>query len=114
MAQTTTINVRVDEEVKRDVELLLDKLGMNISTVVNMLFRQMLIDEALPFQPKIKHKNPPSNEYLETHHNEEELLQRQKAAVKKFIESINAEPLLDDPLDEILNQRVNITRELDL
>ncbi|MCL2604337.1 MAG: type II toxin-antitoxin system RelB/DinJ family antitoxin [Defluviitaleaceae bacterium] len=53
---TTTINVRVDENVKRDVEFLLDKLGMNISVAVNMMFKQMLMDEALPFQPKYKRK----------------------------------------------------------
>ena len=64
MAQTTTINVRVDEEVKRDVEFLLDKLGMNISTVVNMLFKQMLMDEALPFQPKYKRRRLSTAERL--------------------------------------------------
>ena len=66
--KTTTINVRVDEEVKRDVEILLDKLGMNISSAVNMLFRQMLMDEALPFQPKIRRKRISLNEYLEEYH----------------------------------------------
>ena len=64
MAQSTTINVRVDAEVKRDVEFLLDKLGMNISTVVNMLFKQMLMDEALPFQPKVKRRRLTTAERL--------------------------------------------------
>ena len=67
MAQTTTINVRVDEEIKRDVEFLLDKLGMNISTVVNMLFRQMLMDEALPFQPKYKRRRLTTAERLKNY-----------------------------------------------
>ena len=66
MAQTTTINVRVDEQVKRDVEFLLDKLGMNVSTVVNMLFKQMLMDEALPFQPKYKHRRITTAERLKS------------------------------------------------
>ena len=52
--QTTTVNVRVDEAVKRNVEVLFDSMGMNISTAVNMFFKQCLIEEALPFQPKIK------------------------------------------------------------
>ena len=60
----TTINVRVEEDVKRDVELLLDKMGMNISTVVNMLFKQMLMDEALPFQPRYKRKHLTTAERL--------------------------------------------------
>ena len=60
----TTINVRVDDDVKRDIEFLLDKMGMNISTVVNMLFRQMLMDEALPFQPKYKRRHLTTEERL--------------------------------------------------
>ena len=60
----TTINVRVDDDVKRDVEFLLDKMGMNISTVVNMLFKQMLMDEALPFQPKFKRRRLSTAERL--------------------------------------------------
>ena len=52
--QTTTINVRVDETVKHSVEALFDSMGMNISTAVNMFFKQCLMEEALPFQPKAK------------------------------------------------------------
>lgn len=66
--QATTINVRVDTDIKQELELLLDKLGLNVSVVVNMLFRQMLMDEALPFQPKIRHKRQSLNEYLEAYH----------------------------------------------
>ena len=62
--QTSTINVRVDSDVKHDLEILLDKLGMNVSVVVNMLFRQMLMDEALPFQPKVNHKRLTTAERL--------------------------------------------------
>jgi DNA-damage-inducible protein J len=55
LTQTTTINVRVDESVKRNVEVLFDTMGMNISTAVNIFFRQCLMEEALPFQPKVKY-----------------------------------------------------------
>ena len=68
MAQTTTINVRVDENIKREVEAVLDKLGINISALVNMTFRQLIMDEALPFQPRIKRKRPSLNDYLEAYH----------------------------------------------
>jgi DNA-damage-inducible protein J len=52
--QTTTVNVRVDESVKRNVEALFYSMGLNISTAINMFFRQCLLEEALPFQPKAK------------------------------------------------------------
>ena len=56
MSTTTTINVRVDETVKRNVEVLFDSMGMNISTAVNIFLKQCLMEEALPFQPKVKRK----------------------------------------------------------
>ena len=52
--QTTTVNIRVDETVKRNVEELFSSMGMNISTAVNMFFKQCLMEEALPFQPRVK------------------------------------------------------------
>ena len=54
VSTTTTINVRVDETVKRNVEVLFDSMGMNISTAVNMFLKQCLMEEALPFQPRVK------------------------------------------------------------
>ena len=64
---STTINVRIDEDVKRNVEILLDKMGMNISTAVNMLFKQMLMDEALPFQPKVRRSRLTTEERLKNY-----------------------------------------------
>ena len=65
--QSTSINVRVDAEVKRELDFLLDKLGLNVSVVVNMLFRQMIMDEALPFQPKYKRKRLTTEERLKNY-----------------------------------------------
>jgi len=52
--QTTTISVRVDETVKQNVEVLFNSMGMNISTAVNIFFKQCLMEKALPFQPRAK------------------------------------------------------------
>ena len=57
MPQTTAsvVNVRVDQNVKNEIEKLFDSLGMNISTAVNIFFKQCLMEQGLPFQPKIKY-----------------------------------------------------------
>ncbi|MCL2047132.1 MAG: type II toxin-antitoxin system RelB/DinJ family antitoxin [Defluviitaleaceae bacterium] len=55
---STVVNVRVDENVKRDVENLFDNLGMNVSTAVNMFFKQCLAEDGIPFQPRIKKPDP--------------------------------------------------------
>jgi addiction module RelB/DinJ family antitoxin len=69
MSQSASIvNVRVDANVKRDIERLFDGLGMNISTAVNMFFRQCLMEQGLPYQPRIRHTRQSLNEYLEAYH----------------------------------------------
>ena len=71
MAQSsasTTINVRVTEQVKEELEAVLDKMGLNISSAVNMFFRQVIMDEGLPFQPKVKHKRQSLKFYLENYY----------------------------------------------
>jgi DNA-damage-inducible protein J len=50
----SVVNVRVDENIKKDIEKLFDGLGMNISTAVNMFFKQCLMEQGLPYQPKLK------------------------------------------------------------
>jgi len=65
--QSTSINVRVDEDVKKDLDFLLAKLGLNVPVVVNMLFRQIIMDEALPFQPKYKRKHLTTEERLKNY-----------------------------------------------
>ena len=63
---TTTVNVRVDETVKNNVEDLFGLMGMNISTAVNMFFKQCLAEGALPFQPKIKRYDTLNDVLLES------------------------------------------------
>lgn len=67
MAQTS-INIRIDEDIKKEAETLFANLGMNISTAVNIFVRQALNERGIPF--KIKEAtddfyNKPNNETLE-------------------------------------------------
>ena len=51
MAQTN-INIRVDEDIKKQAEKLFADLGFNISTAVNIFLRQSLLTRGLPFEVK--------------------------------------------------------------
>ena len=48
----TNINIRIDDDVKQEAEALLTKMGITISGAINMFFRQIIKEQALPFQPK--------------------------------------------------------------
>ena len=48
MAQTT-LTVRVDEEIKKEAEILFEKMGLNMSSAVNVFFRQAIREQSIPF-----------------------------------------------------------------
>lgn len=52
MAQAM-LTVRMDQEVKDRFAAICEQLGMNASTAVNLLARQMIVDGGLPFRPSL-------------------------------------------------------------
>ena len=48
----TTINVRVDENVKKQAGELFEELGLDMSTAMNMFLRQSIRHGGLPFEVK--------------------------------------------------------------
>ena len=45
--------INIDTEVKSKAQAILDELGIDISTAVNMFFHQIIVERRLPFQPAI-------------------------------------------------------------
>lgn len=46
-----TIQVRIDEDVKSQAVEILNDLGMDASTAINVFLRQVIAENGLPFQP---------------------------------------------------------------
>lgn len=49
MAKTDTINIRIEPELKKEVEETLNDLGMNIADAVTVFFKQIVMTESIPF-----------------------------------------------------------------
>lgn len=47
----TTLNVRVDENVKTQAMEILSQRGLNLSTGINVFLRQVIEEKGLPFIP---------------------------------------------------------------
>ena len=48
MAQTS-VSIRIDEGIKRDAEALFAKLGLTLSAVTNVFYRQAVRTQGIPF-----------------------------------------------------------------
>ena len=53
MANTSLLQVRTSAEDKEKASAILEKLGTNLSAVVNMLIKQIIITEGIPFEIKM-------------------------------------------------------------
>jgi len=56
MAKTDTLNIRIEPELKKEVETTLNDLGMNIADAVTVFLKQVVMTESIPFvikKPKL-------------------------------------------------------------
>ena len=77
---TSAISVQVDTYDKEVANSILKKLGLNMSTFVNMAIKQLIYTDGLPFQVK----NPsPNKELLEALKESEIIMQEIKEGKRK-------------------------------
>lgn len=47
----TTLSIRIDDKIKKDVQKLYKSLGLDMSSATKMFYSQSLICKGIPFQP---------------------------------------------------------------
>ena len=57
MSKQTNIQVRLDVQEKKEVEAILDQLGLSMSQAIKLLLRQVKLRYALPFPVELRRYN---------------------------------------------------------
>jgi len=57
MANTTNLNIRIDEDLKRQADAIFSELGLNMSTAINMFLRYSVRYGGIPFELRIEKPN---------------------------------------------------------
>ncbi len=57
MGKTTNLNIRVDEELKRDAEAIFHELGLSMSSAINIFLRHCVRYGGIPFELRIDNPN---------------------------------------------------------
>jgi len=47
---TTNINIRTDSKLKKQAQLILEDLGLDMSTAINIYLNQIVYRQAIPFE----------------------------------------------------------------
>ena len=69
MGNSTNLNIRVDEDLKRRAENIFNELGMNLSTAMNLFLRSAVRYGGIPFELRIPVKPRSMSEMSEAEFN---------------------------------------------
>lgn len=61
----SSINVRVSADVKKQAQDIFGQLGLDLTTAVNIFLRQVILNNGLPFEVKLKVPNQKTLEAME-------------------------------------------------
>lgn len=89
MAKTDTINIRIEPILKQQAEETLNYLGLTMSEAVNLFFRQVVINDGIPFEIK----RPKYNRKTRKAMKEAEKISKHPERYKKFS---SVEELMED------------------
>ncbi|MDD6352177.1 MAG: type II toxin-antitoxin system RelB/DinJ family antitoxin [Lachnospiraceae bacterium] len=56
--KTANVNARVEEDVKKEAEGILNEMGIPVSVGINMFYRQIIYCHGLPFRPVVPNNTP--------------------------------------------------------
>jgi DNA-damage-inducible protein J len=51
--KSTTVRARLEPELKKETELILEELGINTTEAIRIFFKQVKLQRGLPFEMKI-------------------------------------------------------------
>lgn len=89
MANTTNLNIRVDEELKRKAEAIFNELGLNMSTAMNMFLRYSVRYGGIPFDLRIEKPNEETLSAIDDVNNNRNM-SRTFDSVSALMEDLNA------------------------
>lgn len=89
MANTTNLNIRVDEELKRKAEAIFNELGLNMSTAMNMFLRHSVRYGGIPFELRIEKPNEVTLSAIDDVNNNRNM-SKNFSSVDDLIDDLNA------------------------
>ena len=54
MAKSANIYARIEPEVKKEAESILEELGIPVSVAINMFYKKIIASKGMPFEIKLE------------------------------------------------------------
>ncbi len=98
--KTANVLARVEPDVKQQAEEIMQELGIPVSVVINMLYKQIIMKKGIPFSLSLPSAPSSLDEMDKTTFNS---IMEKGLAQAKNGESLNAEDVFNSLRKEILN-----------
>ena len=85
--KTSNLSIRIEPNLKNEAEEVLSNLGLSLSGAVNLFFKQIILNNGLPFEVKMPTKKPMEYELL----TDKELEETLDTAIKEVEEGKGVE-----------------------
>lgn len=82
------VQVQIDKELADNTEVVLSQLGLNPTTAINMFYKRIVADAALPFKPALSEAERANLSLLKA---------TKETPVKKFKDAKEVADWLNDP-----------------
>ena len=99
--KSANVIARVEPEIKERAEAIFSQIGIPASTVINMFYRQVILQRGLPFRPGVSVQRPLSRDEM----SDEEFNARMEEGYRQTMTD-QAEPA-DEYFDRLI-QRINV------
>ena len=83
--ELTSVTAKISPDIKNEVEIILNHLGLTHSAIINILYNQIVLTKSIPFEIKLPDKFKINKDNLRINHNDKEL-------IKKLSEKVNKDP----------------------
>jgi addiction module RelB/DinJ family antitoxin len=100
MTNSAAVYVRIDPELKKDAEAVLDELGMSPSTLIKMMYKQIVLTQSVPLNLSLPANKPVAMGAL----TQEELNQE----LTKGIDSLKYGTYTQEEVDAILHKEFGL------
>ena len=102
ISKTANVNVRIQENIKKQAEQILETIGISSATAIDMFYRQTILNNGIPFALKIP-KQLPIRESID-----QETFNFLMA--NGYVQAIQGESYdIDDVFEELEKKEVNCT-----
>ena len=103
MAKNDTLTIRIDENDKKQFNEIVSEIGLNPTNAINMFIKTVIKDKSLApifYTQQVKYDRTMKN----------------LDALEKLLKGLDesSDEVLGDEFDQIVNRRLNITRDLEL